>query len=87
MEELTLDGNAAAGILQQVFAAEVTTARGTCGGCGRVDALGAVVVYSAGPGMVLRCRQCESVLVKVATDGERIWVDLTGIRSLELRPS
>ena len=46
MDELTLDGNAAAGILQQVFAAEVTTARGTCAGCGQVDALGAVVLNS-----------------------------------------
>jgi Family of unknown function (DUF6510) len=85
MDELKLDGNAAAGILQQVFAAEVTTARGTCAGCGQVDALGAVVVYSGGPGMVLRCRQCDSVLVKVATDGERIWLDMRGVRTLELR--
>jgi Family of unknown function (DUF6510) len=85
MDERTLDGNAAAGILQQVFAAEVTTARGTCAGCGQVDALGAVVVYSGGPGMVLRCRQCDSVLVKVATDGERIWLDMRGVRTLELR--
>jgi uncharacterized protein DUF6510 len=85
MEELTLDGNAAAGILQQVFAAEVTTASGTCDGCGRVDALGAVVVYSSGPGLVLRCRGCDSVLVKVATDGERTWVDMRGVRTLELR--
>jgi hypothetical protein len=85
MDELTLDGNAAAGILQQVFVAEVTTARGTCAGCGQVDALGAVVVYSGGPGMVLRCRQCDSVLVKVATDGERIWLDMRGVRTLELR--
>jgi Family of unknown function (DUF6510) len=85
MEELILDGNAAAGILQQVFAAEVTTASGTCAGCGRVDALGAVVVYSSGPGLVLRCRGCDSVLVKVATDGERTWVDMRGVRTLELR--
>jgi hypothetical protein len=36
--------------------------------------------------MVLRCRQCDSVLVKVATDGERIWLDMRGVRTLELRP-
>jgi hypothetical protein len=84
MEELTLDGNAAAGVLQQVFAAEVTTASGTCAGCGRIDELGASVVYPGGPGMVLRCRGCDSVLVKVATDGKRIWIDLTGLRTLEL---
>jgi hypothetical protein len=86
MEERELDGNAAAGILQQVFAAEVTTATGTCAGCGRVDVLGAAVVYPGGPGMVLRCRGCDSVLVKVATDGGRIWLDMTGVRTLELRP-
>ena len=34
----------------------------------------------------LRCPQCDSVLVKVATDGERIWLDMRGVRSLELRP-
>jgi hypothetical protein len=86
MEELTLDGNAAAGLLQEVFAVEVTTAVETCDGCGQVDELGALVLYRGGPGMVLRCRNCDSVLVKVATDGERIWIDLTGVRTLELRP-
>jgi Family of unknown function (DUF6510) len=86
MDELVLDGNAAAGVLQQVFAAEVTTAQGTCAGCGNVDALGAVVVYSSGPGMVLRCRRCESVLAKIATDGERIWLDIRGVAGLELQP-
>ena len=47
--------------------------------------MGAVVVYSAGPGLVLRCRGCDSVLVKVATDGTRIWLDMSGVRTLELR--
>ena len=86
MDELMLDGNAAAGILQQIFAAEVTMASGTCSGCGQVDVLGALAAYPGGPGMVLRCRQCDSVLVKVATDGERIWLDMRGVRTLELRP-
>ena len=86
MDELMLDGNAAAGILQQVFAAEVTMARGTCAGCGQVDVLGAVSVYPGGPGMVLRCRHCDSVLVKISTDGNRVWLDMRGVRTLELRP-
>ena len=34
MDELMLDGNAVAGLLQEVFAAEMTTATGTCAGCG-----------------------------------------------------
>jgi hypothetical protein len=83
MEELTLDGNAVAGLLAEVFAAEVTTARGTCDGCGAVEAVGAVRVYKAA-GYVLRCPHCESVLAKLVSDGTRTWIDLRGLRALEL---
>jgi hypothetical protein len=79
---LKLDGNAAAGILQEIFAVEVTTVSGTCDGCGAVAAIGAVSVYMAA-GTVLRCPHCDGVLMKVVTDGERIWADLRGVRSLE----
>lgn len=85
MEELKLDGNAAAGILQQVFAVEVTTSSGTCDGCGSTDLVGAVSVYAKAPGTVLRCPHCDAVLLKVVTDGERVWLDLRGLRTLELR--
>lgn len=84
MEKLRLDGNAAAGILQEVFVAEVTTAIGTCAGCGAVEAVGAVHVYNAA-GTVLRCPHCEAVLMKLVTDGTRIWIDIGGVRTLELR--
>jgi len=85
MEALKLDGNAAAGILQEIFAVEITTATGTCDHCGAVEAMGAVDVYMYAPGTVLRCPQCDSVLMKVVTDGERIWADPRGMRMLELR--
>ena len=84
MDELKLDGNAAAGILQQIFAVEVTTASGTCDGCGATESVGAVSVYAAA-GTVLRCPHCDSVLMTVVTDGERIWANLRGLRTLELR--
>ena len=84
MEKLRLDGNAAAGLLQEVFAAEVTTALGTCAGCGAVEAVGAVHVYNAA-GTVLRCPHCGAVLMKLVTDGTRIWIDVRGVRTLELR--
>jgi Family of unknown function (DUF6510) len=76
---MRLDGNAAAGILRQVFAVEMTEA------CGKAEAVGAVVVHDRAPGTVLRCPHCESVLAKFVTDGERVWVDLRGVRTLELR--
>ena len=85
MDELKLDGNAAAGILQEVFAVEITTSLGTCDGCGAVEAVGAVSVYSRGPGVVLRCPHCDAVLMKIVSDGERVWADLRGLRTLELR--
>ena len=83
MEKLMLDGNAAAGLLAEVFAVELTTARATCDGCGAVEPVGAVRVYKAA-GYVLRCPHCESVLAKLVTDGSRTWVDFRGLRSLEL---
>jgi hypothetical protein len=85
MDALKLDGNAAAGILQQVFAVEVTTASGTCAGCGATELMGAVAAYMQGPGLVLRCPHCEAVLVKAVTDDERVWLDLRGLRTIELR--
>lgn len=83
MDALRLDGNAAAGVLQEVFAAEVTTAVGTCRDCGATDAVGAVHVYVSA-GVVLRCPHCESVLIRVVDGGSRLWVDLMGLRTLEL---
>jgi hypothetical protein len=84
MDELMLDGNAIAGLLAEVFAVEMTTARGTCDGCGAVEPVGAVHVYKAA-GYVLRCPHCHAVLAKLVTDGSRTWADLRGIRALELQ--
>jgi Zn finger protein HypA/HybF involved in hydrogenase expression len=84
-EALRMDGNAAAGILQEIFAVEITTAAGTCDHCGVTGLIGAVHVYMHAPGTVLRCPHCDSVLMKVVTDGERIWADPRGMRMLELR--
>jgi Zn finger protein HypA/HybF involved in hydrogenase expression len=83
MEALRLDGNAAAGTLQQVFAAEVTTAVGTCASCGATDAIGAVHVYMAA-GVVLRCPHCDAVLMRIVEGRTRMWVDLSGLRMLEV---
>ena len=84
MESLKLDGNAAAGILRQVFAVEVTSASGTCDGCSAISVDGELVAYTQAPGVVLRCPHCDDVLMKIATDGERLWIDLRGLRSLQL---
>jgi hypothetical protein len=84
-DEVRLDGNAVAGLLGEVFALEVTAAEGTCASCGALAPLGAVLAYVRAPGVVLRCPRCEAVLLRIATARSRYWLDLRGLRSLELR--
>jgi hypothetical protein len=85
-QELKLDGNAAAGTLEQIFAFEVTTAVGTCASCGAVTELGGTSVYAPAMGIVVRCPACEGVLIRLAGTGEgRYWLEMTGVRCLELQ--
>lgn len=83
MDERMLDGNAVAGLLQDVFAVEMTNAVGTCGGCGTPGPIGAVQVYR-GAGIVLRCPHCGNTLAKIAKNDSRVWIDLSGLRNLEV---
>jgi hypothetical protein len=88
MEErmLKLDGNAAAGTLEQIFSFEITTATGTCANCGATAELGSTSVYANAPGIVVRCPACEGVLLRLAGSGEgRWWLEMTGVRCLELQ--
>jgi hypothetical protein len=82
--DLRLDGNAAGGVLAEVFGADVTAALSTCAGCGNTAAVGAVHVYAQAPGTVLRCPRCEAILMCIVRLGDRILFDMTGTRSLEL---
>ena len=83
MDAQMLDGNAVAGLLREVFAVEMTTATGTCNGCGATDPIGAVRVF-LGAGAVLRCPHCDNALVKIVKGDTRMWVSLPGVESLEL---
>jgi hypothetical protein len=75
-----LDGNAAAGILSEVFVPDLTTARATCANCGVTRPLGALLVYAHGMGTVMRCPSCDAVVLRVARTQTQLWVDLTGAR-------
>ena len=83
MDAEMLDGNAIAGLLQEVFAVEVTSAIGTCAACGADEAMGATHVYR-GAGVVMRCPHCDNPLVKIVRSDDRLWIDLSGIRTLEV---
>jgi Zn finger protein HypA/HybF involved in hydrogenase expression len=83
MDALMLDGNAVAGLLQEVFAVEMTTALGTCGNCGATDAVGAMHVYR-GAGIVMRCPHCDNTLVRIVKDDARVWIGFQGLRTLQV---
>jgi hypothetical protein len=78
-----LDGNAIAGLLREVFGAEMTTATGTCAGCGVAGLVAELVVYVQAPGTVARCRSCESMLLVIVDVRGVKCVDLQGIAALE----
>jgi hypothetical protein len=82
--DLKLDGNAAAGELREIFAAEMTVVRTTCAACGAVREMGAVSVYAHAPGTVFRCASCDAVLVRIVRAEGRIWLDPSGVSCLEL---
>ncbi len=84
--ELTLDGNAAGGLLRDIFAREMTAAGVSCAGCDRVEPVGALIVHANAPGTVVRCPHCDQVLMRIVRSEQRWWLDLRGLRWLELRP-
>jgi len=58
-----LDGNVMGGLLMEVFGQEMTDALGCCAHCGDENRVGALIVYKGGPGDVMRCPSCSTVLI------------------------
>ena len=82
--ENKLDGNAAGGILQEIFPFEMTLVQATCTGCGATNVVGALTVYMHGMGTIIRCPSCEHVLIRVAQGEGRYWLDMQGVRVLQI---
>jgi hypothetical protein len=80
--DLPLDGNAAAGLLRDVFACEMTIAVITCGGCGASAPVGAVRVFGGAMGAIFRCASCDTAVVRLARTPRGTWLDLRGARSI-----
>ena len=78
-----VDGNAIAGLLLDVFGAEMTTATGVCAHCDAVGVLAEQAVYNRAPGTVVRCRACTAVLMVLVDVRGTYSVDLEGLAALE----
>jgi Family of unknown function (DUF6510) len=77
MTERHLDGSGVAGLLEELLAAEPTSARRTCGSCGAEHPFGEHRAYQ-GAGLVLRCPACHDVAVRVLAREDEAVVEIRG---------
>jgi len=80
--DCVLDGNAAAGLLQQIFVLEITAAQIQCDACGSSAAVGSLPLYAAPMGAVLRCPHCEATLMRALHTPHGRWLEMKGTRCL-----
>jgi hypothetical protein len=81
-DELRLDGNAAAGTLDELFGFEITAALATCDGCGLARCVGELLLYGGAMGAVLRCPACDHLMMCVTCARGAARLDLRGVRAL-----
>ena len=84
MTEQYEDGNALAGPLGEIFAADVTAAIVRCVACGRTGAVATLRVYHRAPGLVARCPGCDEVVLRLVRGPDTAWLDLRGTVTLQI---
>ena len=68
--DTSLDGNAAAGALGDMFAFDVTMAVSTCAICGDPRPVAELRAYMDAPGIVLRCASCGAAQLRLVRSGD-----------------
>ena len=85
IDERTLDANAVAGMLEEIFGADMTVAEAECRACGREGQVGTLLAYTNAPGVVLRCPACSAVLLRTVDAPRGRLLEATGLAHLRLR--
>jgi len=83
-DAIALDGNAAAGALGSLFAFDVTTAVVRCWNCDASGPLAELRFFGSPQAMVLRCRHCDEVNIRLLETGRTINLDLSGAVRIEI---
>ena len=83
---LMVDGNAVAGQLQQIFGRDMTMAMARCAGCGKEAEMGALMVFTHAPGVVLRCPACQAVIARIVETPSAIYLEARGAAFLRISP-
>ena len=84
-EALVLDANAVAGDLEEMLGFDVTLAVHRCESCGNVGAMGTLLAYTGGPGTVLRCAVCRSIVLRFARTPTSMMIDVRGAAWMRVR--
>lgn len=82
--DMTLDGNAAAGALSTLFTFDATTAIVHCGNCDAWGPVAELRFYGTPQAMVLRCRTCGEVNIRLLETPRSTNLDLAGAARLEV---
>lgn len=85
MEEVRLDGNAAAGMMSEIFVREMTSAEATCAGCGASGPMASLIAYGHTMGVVLRCPDCDAPVLRMVRTPRELRVDCSGVALLILK--
>ncbi len=86
-DAMVLDGNAAAGALGSLFAFDVTMAIVHCGNCDATGPLAELRYFGSPQAMVLRCRSCGEVNIRLLETDSGINLDLRGATRIKVRRS
>jgi uncharacterized protein DUF6510 len=81
---LMVDGNAIAGQLQQIFGRDMTMAMARCAACTREAEMGALMVFTRAPGVVLRCPACQAVIARIVETPSAIYLEARGAAFLRM---
>jgi hypothetical protein len=79
MDEMHVDGNAAAGLMSEIFVKDLTSAEATCAACGATRPMAALISYGQAMGIVLRCPDCGAAMLQMVRTPRELRVDGSGI--------
>ena len=83
---LMVDGNAVAGQLLQIFGRDMTTAVARCAGCASDAEMGALMAFTRGPGIVLRCPACQAAVARIVETPSAIYLEARGAAYVRMAP-
>ena len=84
-DNMTLDGNAVAGIMQAMFGREMTASDAECANCGSVTEVGGMAAYTQAPGIVLRCPACSEVMMRIVETPQGFIFEARGTANFKMR--